>query len=414
MAEIVLDHVSKVYGQGGPSAVSDLNLTIEDGEFIVLVGPSGCGKTTALRMVAGLESVTDGTISIGDRVVNAVPPKERDIAMVFQNYALYPHMTVFDNMAFGLKLRKLQKEEIDRRVRGAAEILGLEEFLERKPKALSGGQRQRVAMGRAIVREPKAFLMDEPLSNLDAKLRVQMRSEIARIQHDLSTTTLYVTHDQVEAMTMGDRVAVIRKGVLQQVDAPQHLYDHPSNLFVAGFIGSPAMNMVEATLARSDGSSTLEFGGYRLAVPADVFGSRPDLKGYEGKEVIVGIRPEDMEDAAMKPDAPADHRISSSVILREALGADVLVHFMIKAPAVLTEDAKELAHDVGAEAVEAAEKGAMAGESEFLARLNPRTKVQKGQALELVVDVARLHFFDPESGKGIYGGDEEPTGSRSS
>ncbi len=415
MAQIVLDHVSKIYGQGGQSAVSDLNLTIEDGEFIVLVGPSGCGKTTALRMVAGLESITDGTISIGDRVVNTVPPKERDIAMVFQNYALYPHMTVYDNMAFGLKLRKLAKEEIDRRVRGAAEILGLEEFLERKPKALSGGQRQRVAMGRAIVREPKAFLMDEPLSNLDAKLRVQMRSEIARIQHDLSTTTIYVTHDQVEAMTMGDRVAVIRKGVLQQVDSPQYLYDHPSNLFVAGFIGSPAMNMVEATLARSDGSFTVEFGGYRLAVPDDVFGSRPDLKGYEGKQVIVGIRPEDMEDAAMMPEAPADHRISSSVLLREALGADVLVHFMIKAPTLLTEDAKELAHDVGAEAVEAVERGAMAGESEFLARLNPRTKVQKGQPIELVVDAHRLHFFDPETGRGIYGDSGgKPDSSRSS
>jgi multiple sugar transport system ATP-binding protein len=414
MAEIVLDHVSKVYASGGPTAVSDLNLTIDDGEFIVLVGPSGCGKTTALRMVAGLESITDGTISIGDRVVNTVPPKERDIAMVFQNYALYPHMTVYDNMAFGLKLRKLAKEEIDRRVRQAAKILGLEEFLERKPKALSGGQRQRVAMGRAIVREPKAFLMDEPLSNLDAKLRVQMRSEIARIQHDLSTTTLYVTHDQVEAMTMGDRVAVIRKGVLQQVDAPQYLYDHPNNLFVAGFIGSPAMNIVEATLARSNGSFTAEFGGYRLAIPEDVLGVHPDLKGFEGKQVIIGIRPEDMEDAAIKPDAPADHRISSSVILREALGADVLVHFMIKAPAVFTEDAKELAHDVGAEAVEAVERGAMAGESEFLARLSPRTKVKQGEPLEVVVDVNRLHFFDPESGKGIYGGDGEPDGSRSS
>ncbi|HUF58719.1 MAG TPA: sn-glycerol-3-phosphate ABC transporter ATP-binding protein UgpC [Actinomycetota bacterium] len=414
MAEIVLEHVSKVYGEGGPSAVSDLNLKIDDGEFIVLVGPSGCGKTTALRMVAGLESITDGTISIGDRVVNTVPPKERDIAMVFQNYALYPHMTVYDNMGFGLKLRKLAKEEIDRRVRKAADILGLEEFLERKPKALSGGQRQRVAMGRAIVREPKAFLMDEPLSNLDAKLRVQMRSEIARIQHDLSTTTLYVTHDQVEAMTMGDRVAVIRKGVLQQVDAPQHLYDHPSNLFVAGFIGSPAMNMVEATLARSNGSLTLEFGGYRLAVPDDVLAARPELKAYEGKQVIVGIRPEDMEDAEMMTDAPADHRIKSSVFLREALGADVLVHFMIKAPAVLTEDAKELAHDVGAEAVEAVERGAMAGESEFLARLNPRTKIRKGQPIELVVDVQRLHFFDPETGRGVYGDEGEPDGSPSS
>jgi multiple sugar transport system ATP-binding protein len=413
MAEIVLDHVSKVYGADGPSAVSDLNLNVEDGEFIVLVGPSGCGKTTALRMVAGLESITDGTITIGDRVVNTVPPKERDIAMVFQNYALYPHMTVYDNMAFGLKLRKLAKEEIDRRVREAAKILGLEEFLERKPKALSGGQRQRVAMGRAIVREPKAFLMDEPLSNLDAKLRVQMRSEIARIQHELSTTTIYVTHDQVEAMTMGDRVAVIRRGLLQQVDSPQYLYDHPNNLFVAGFIGSPAMNMVGATLARSDGSFTVQFGGYRLSVPEDVVSRRPDLKAFEGKDVIVGIRPEDMEDAALVTDAPADYRISSTVVLREALGADVLVHFMLKAPVVMTEDTKELAGDVGQEALEAAEREALAGESEFLARLNPRTEVRKGEPIELVVDVHRLHFFDPESGSGIYGGAAEPdrTGS---
>ncbi len=293
MAEIVMEDLSKVYSDG-TTAVSNLNLGIADGEFIVLVGPSGCGKTTALRMVAGLESISGGTVRIGDRVVNTVPPKERDIAMVFQNYALYPHMSVYDNMAFGLKLRKLPKEEIDRRVREAADILGLEEFLQRKPKALSGGQRQRVAMGRAIVREPKAFLMDEPLSNLDAKLRVQMRSEIARIQHELSVTTIYVTHDQVEAMTMGDRVAVIRKGILQQVGAPQYLYDHPSNLFVAGFIGSPAMNLVEAAVSRSDGGAKLEFGGFELGVPEGVFGERPALRGYEGKRVIVGIRPEDM------------------------------------------------------------------------------------------------------------------------
>ena len=263
MAEIVLDAVSKEYGDG-TLAVSDLNLDIEDGEFVVLVGPSGCGKTTALRMIAGLEAISGGTLSIDDRVVNGVPPKERDIAMVFQNYALYPHMSVYDNMAFGLKLRKLPKEEIDRRVREAADILGLEDLLQRKPKALSGGQRQRVAMGRAIVREPKAFLMDEPLSNLDAKLRVQMRTEIARIQHELNVTTIYVTHDQVEAMTMGDRVAVIRKGKLQQVDTPQRLYDHPVNLFVAGFIGSPAMNMVEATLSTSNGAAIVEFGGQKL------------------------------------------------------------------------------------------------------------------------------------------------------
>jgi multiple sugar transport system ATP-binding protein len=408
MAEIVLDHISKVYPGGETSAVTDLNLNIGDGEFIVLVGPSGCGKTTALRMVAGLESITDGTISIGDRVVNTVPPKERDIAMVFQNYALYPHMTVYDNMAFGLKLRKVAKTDIDRRVREAAGILGLEEFLDRKPRALSGGQRQRVAMGRAIVREPKAFLMDEPLSNLDAKLRVQMRSEIARIQHELSVTTLYVTHDQVEAMTMGDRVAVIKKGELQQIDTPQFLYDHPTNLFVAGFIGSPSMNMVGATLSRDDGSLTAEFGGDKIAIPDDVLGMRPDLKGYEGKEVVLGIRPEDMEDASLVPEAPAEHRIRSEVILREALGADVLAHFTIKAPTVITEDVKELAHDVGAEALEAVERGAQAGESEFMARLNPRTKAAKGEQIELVIDVHRMHYFDQETGEGIYGGKDSP------
>jgi multiple sugar transport system ATP-binding protein len=278
VAEILMDDVTKVYGDG-TRAVSDLNLDVRDGEFIVLVGPSGCGKTTALRMVAGLETITEGTVRIGDTVVNGLPPKDRDIAMVFQNYALYPHMTVYDNMAFGLKLRKLSKEDISTRVKEAAEILGLEGLLERKPKALSGGQRQRVAMGRAIVREPKAFLMDEPLSNLDAKLRVQMRTEIARIQHELHVTTIYVTHDQVEAMTMGDRVAVIRKGVLQQVEPPQVLYDRPVNLFVAGFIGSPAMNMVQATMSRSNGSSTLEFGGHRLELPDDVIAASSRSSG---------------------------------------------------------------------------------------------------------------------------------------
>ncbi|TMK32602.1 MAG: sn-glycerol-3-phosphate ABC transporter ATP-binding protein UgpC [Actinobacteria bacterium] len=404
MAEIVMEQVSKVFPDG-TAAVSDLDLDIDDGEFIVLVGPSGCGKTTALRMVAGLESISQGTIRIGDRVVNTLPPKERDIAMVFQNYALYPHMSVYDNMGFGLKLRKLPKEEIDKRVREAAGILGLQEFLSRKPKALSGGQRQRVAMGRAIVREPKAFLMDEPLSNLDAKLRVQMRSEIARIQHDLRVTTLYVTHDQVEAMTMGDRVAVIRKGVLQQVDTPQFLYDHPNNLFVAGFIGSPAMNMVEANLSISDGSGVVEFGGYRLGVPQQVVSARPELKAFDRKPVIVGLRPEDLEDASLVPDAPADRRIRTTVILREALGADVVAHVKIQAPAVVTEDVKELAHDVGQEALQAVEQGARSGESTFLARLNPRTAAKEGQPIELVVDVGRLHFFDPGSGLGIYGGD---------
>jgi multiple sugar transport system ATP-binding protein len=403
MAEIVLDDISKVYGDG-TTAISDLSLSIEDGEFVVLVGPSGCGKTTALRMVAGLESITEGTIQIGERVVNTVPPKERDIAMVFQNYALYPHMTVYDNMAFGLKLRKLVKDEIDRRVREAARILGLEEFLSRKPAALSGGQRQRVAMGRAIVREPKAFLMDEPLSNLDAKLRVQMRSEIGRIQDELQVTTMYVTHDQVEAMTMGDRVAVLRKGLLQQVDTPQFLYDHPGNLFVAGFIGSPAMNMVEADLARSDGSMAVEFGGSRLEVPEKLMSARSDLKGYEGKRVVVGVRPEDMEDASLVSDVPADRRLRSTVILQEALGADVLVHFGVDAPPVMTEDARELAGDVGQELLQTVEQLSREGQSTWLARLNPRTNAREGGEIELAVDVNRLHFFDLESGLGIYGG----------
>jgi multiple sugar transport system ATP-binding protein len=403
MAEIVLEDVSKIYGDG-ITAISDLNLDVKDGEFMVLVGPSGCGKTTALRMVAGLESISEGTIRIDDRVVNTVPPKERDIAMVFQNYALYPHMTVYDNMAFGLKLRKLPKEEIDRRVREAASILGLEEFLTRKPKALSGGQRQRVAMGRAIVREPKAFLMDEPLSNLDAKLRVQMRSEISRIQDEIGVTTLYVTHDQVEAMTMGDRVAVIRKGVLQQVDTPQFLYDHPRNLFVAGFIGSPAMNMVEADLVRADGSAYVEFGGLRLEVPEEVLTERPDLRGYEAKRVVLGLRPEDMEDASLGSEVPPGRRIRATVSLREALGADVLVHVAIAAPPVLTEDARELATDVGQEALLDAEARARAGQSTFLARLSPRTTAREGEPIELAVDVTRFNFFDPETGLGIYGG----------
>ncbi|MGZ8607565.1 MAG: ABC transporter ATP-binding protein, partial [Actinomycetota bacterium] len=294
--------------------------------------------------------------------------------------------------------------EIDRRVRQAASILGLDEFLQRKPKALSGGQRQRVAMGRAIVREPKAFLMDEPLSNLDAKLRVQMRSEIARIQHELKVTTIYVTHDQTEAMTMGDRVAVIRKGVLQQVDTPQFLYDHPNNLFVAGFIGSPAMNMVEATLTPADGAAVVEFAGMRLGVPREVLAERPELKAYEGKRLIVGIRPEDIEDSTLVPEAPADRRFRSTVYLREALGADVVVHFKVEAPEVITEDTKELADDVGQVALQAVEERAAAGESTFLARLNPRTGAREGESIELVVDVHRLHFFDVDTGQGIYDG----------
>jgi multiple sugar transport system ATP-binding protein len=404
MAEIVLDDVWKIYGDG-TEAVRELDLHIADKEFMVLVGPSGCGKTTALRMVAGLEVISRGSVSIGGRVVNDLPPKQRDIAMVFQNYALYPHMSVFDNMAFGLKLAKMPKAQIRERVGEAARILGLTELLQRKPKALSGGQRQRVAMGRAIVRHPQAFLMDEPLSNLDAKLRVQMRSEIARIQHDLGVTTIYVTHDQTEAMTMGDRVAVLRKGLLQQVDSPQALYEHPVNVFVAGFIGSPAMNLFDARLERTDGSVEVSFGGFRLPVPDDVLAARPDLRSYDGRTIVLGIRPEDMEDAALVSEAPKERRISATVDLREALGSDVIVHFTIEAPPAMTDDAVELAVDVGTEALEQVEELARGGRSTVLARLNPRTKARKGDPIELVVDTHRLHFFDPDNGSGIYGGD---------
>jgi multiple sugar transport system ATP-binding protein len=401
MAQIVLEDVWKVYADG-TEAVRSLDLHIEDGEFMVLVGPSGCGKTTALRMVAGLEAITKGEVRIGDRVVNDVPPKERDIAMVFQNYALYPHMSVYDNMAFGLKLQKVPKSEIDKRVRDAAHILGLDELLDRKPRALSGGQRQRVAMGRAIVRKPQAFLMDEPLSNLDAKLRVQMRAEIARLQHELDVTTIYVTHDQIEAMTMGDRVAVIRKGMLQQVDNPQRLYERPRNIFVAGFIGSPAMNLLEASLARSNGGLVVHLGDLRLPVPAEVIAERPALAGYDGRKVVVGIRPEDMEDAALVADAPADRRMPATVELREALGSDVVIHFTVAAPPAVGDDVRELAVDVGKEVLEKVEKTAASGEASVIARLNPRTHVQKGDRIELVVDTARLHFFDPDDGSGVY------------
>jgi multiple sugar transport system ATP-binding protein len=401
MAQIVLNDVWKVYADG-TEAVRSLDLQIEDGEFMVLVGPSGCGKTTALRMVAGLEAITKGEVRIGDRVVNDVPPKERDIAMVFQNYALYPHMSVFDNMAFGLKLQKVPKAEIDTRVRDAAHILGLDELLNRKPRALSGGQRQRVAMGRAIVRKPQAFLMDEPLSNLDAKLRVQMRAEIARLQHELDVTTIYVTHDQIEAMTMGDRVAVIRKGMLQQVDNPQRLYERPRNIFVAGFIGSPAMNLLEASLSRADGALVVQLGDLQLGVPPEVLAERPALERYDGRKVVVGVRPEDMEDAALVADAPAGRRIPADVELREALGSDVVIHFTVAAPPAVGDDVRELAVDVGKEVLEKVEKTAARGETSVIARLNPRTHVQKGDRIELVVDTTRLHFFDPDDGSGIY------------
>jgi multiple sugar transport system ATP-binding protein len=403
VAEIELDDVWKVFDDG-TEAVRALDLSIADGEFIVLVGPSGCGKTTALRMIAGLETISKGEVRIGGRVVNDVPPKERDIAMVFQNYALYPHMTVFDNMAFGLKLQKVPKDEIDRRVRDAASILDMEDLLARKPAALSGGQRQRVAMGRAIVRHPQAFLMDEPLSNLDAKLRVQMRSEISRLQDDLGVTTIYVTHDQVEAMTMGDRVAVIRKGELQQIDAPETLYEHPTNLFVAGFIGSPAMNLLEGGIERTDHGTSVRIGSHVLAIPDDALAARPTLADYDGRRVVVGIRPEDMEDASLVADAPHDRRIQAEVGLREALGSDVVIHFTIDAPPALTQDVKELASDVGRDELEKVERKAASGTSDAVARLNPRTTARAGDTVELVVDTHRLHYFDFDTGNAIYGG----------
>ncbi len=337
MAGVAFEQMSKVYPDG-TKAVDALTLEIGDGEFMVLVGPSGCGKTTALRMVAGLEEITSGLLKIGERVVNNVPSRDRDIAMVFQSYALYPHLSVYENIAFGLKIKKMPKDEIERRVAEAARILGLEPFLKRKPRALSGGQRQRVAMGRAIVRQPQAFLMDEPLSNLDAKLRVQMRAEIAGLQRSLGVTTIYVTHDQVEAMTMGDRVAVMRKGELQQVADPQTLYDRPLNLFVGGFIGSPSMNMVEASLERQNGGFVAQVGEQTVQINAATLQSRPALAGFEGKNVVLGIRPEDLEDVALATDTPADHRLKGKVMLTEALGSEIMVHFSIEANQAATEE----------------------------------------------------------------------------
>ncbi|MGH2786950.1 MAG: ABC transporter ATP-binding protein [Actinomycetota bacterium] len=402
MAEIVLDNVTKRYGD--TVAVEDLDLNIKDGEFMVLVGPSGCGKTTALRMIAGLEEISEGQIKIGERVVNDVPPKDRDIAMVFQNYALYPHMSVFDNMAFGLKLAKVDSSEIDSRVKEAAHILGLDEFLDRKPRALSGGQRQRVAMGRAIVRKPQAFLMDEPLSNLDAKLRVQMRSEIARIQSDLEVTTVYVTHDQVEAMTMGNRIAVIRKGELQQAGTPSDLFNGPTNLFVAGFIGSPSMNFFSSKLDGTNGSMQISIGNQNVTIDQEAIErGRPALHDYAGKEVIVGIRPQDFEDASLKSDAPADSRIKVKIDLVEAIGTETLVHFDVDAPIVLTDDMRELAQDIGGEEAERLEQKAKEGHNEFVAQLDPKTRINRGDSVELVVDTTRLHFFDTKSSDGIYG-----------
>jgi multiple sugar transport system ATP-binding protein len=402
MAEIALEGVTKVFADG-TEAVHTFDLQIPDGKLVVLVGPSGCGKTTVLRMVAGLEDLTEGRILIGGQEVNEVPPGDRDVAMVFQNYALYPHMTVYQNMALSLKIRKQKRSEMDRRVRETAAVLHLEELLQKRPRELSGGQRQRVAMGRAIVREPQAFLMDEPLSNLDAKLRVQMRAEILRIQKDLRVTTIYVTHDQTEAMTLGDLVVVMKRGVLQQVASPQELYANPVNLFVGGFIGSPAMNLVEATIASNDGGTFVEFAGSRLRVPDEVVGARPSLAAYRGRTVIVGIRPEGMEDAALVPSSASEDRFPITVDLREGMGSDVYLHFTIDAPPVFTEDTKELAVDIDEKALEELKAQASERRTAFIARASPETAARIGERIEILVDTRKLYFFDPATGMSISG-----------
>ncbi|MGH9065878.1 MAG: ABC transporter ATP-binding protein [Acidimicrobiales bacterium] len=405
--------VTKVYGNGA-KAVDDLDLAVDDGELLVLVGPSGCGKTTLLRMLAGLEDITSGTLRIGGRVVNNVLPRDRDVAMVFQNYALYPHLTVARNIGFGLRLRKVAKREIELKVVEAARILGLEEYLDRKPAQLSGGQRQRVAMGRAIVRDPALFLLDEPLSNLDAKLRVQMRAEIRRIQRRLGVATVYVTHDQVEAMTLGDRVAVLDRGTLQQVAPPDELYDRPANVFVAAFTGSPAMNFYEGTYEVSaDGATWAVLGHQRLRVGPTVVAARPGLRLFVGKPVIVGIRPEDLDDAGLSPDHPADARLRAEVDVIESLGSELLVHFRIDAPK---------AGDREVRAVRAAASGATASPGAATAaggrpagsvteevadtgtaRFDRRSRVREADVVEMTVDTSRLHFFEAATGDAIYG-----------
>jgi multiple sugar transport system ATP-binding protein len=388
MSRIVLEAVSKQF-PGGTTAVDSLDLEVSDGELLVLVGPSGCGKTTALRMVAGLEEVSSGTIYIDGRPVNDVEPRHRDIAMVFQGYALYPHLSVYDNMAFSLKYRKaVSKAELKQRVDEAARILELGPYLERKPRQLSGGQRQRVAMGRAIVRQPRAFLMDEPLSNLDAKLRVQMRAEIAQLQRSLATTTIYVTHDQTEAMTLGSRVAVMQGGVLQQVAPPQELYRNPANLFVAGFIGSPPMNLIDARLERGEdgaGGPQVVFGSCRLGIPAPVMTERPGLDRYLGKEIVLGVRPEHLADAALMRDPDAASVIELPVRLREELGSDVQIHCGIGAAAHHQDPA---ASDVASLAT-------------IVARMDPTTALTEGQSARVHVDIAKLHFFDPGTSAAI-------------
>ena len=391
MGAIDIKSAGKIY-PNGTRALEDVNITINDGEFVVLVGPSGCGKTTLLRMVAGLEDITEGEISIGDKTVNNVAPKDRDIAMVFQNYALYPHMSVFDNMAFSLKLRKLPKDEIEQKVKEAAKTLEISELLDRKPKALSGGQRQRVAMGRAIVRNPQAFLMDEPLSNLDAKLRVQMRAELGQLHTQLQTTTLYVTHDQVEAMTMGDRVAVIRKGELQQIDTPREIYLKPKNIFVAGFIGSPSMNFVYANVGVNKSSIQLNFGNDQIEYKGEKLG---ELKDFENKEIVMGIRPEAFEDGNYANASEFSESIKVSVSLLEQLGSDSYIHFYKDIKPVQTEAIEEILADEGEDL------SVLGDNTKFIARINPNSTVVEGKEIELKIDPSKLHFFDPETGDAI-------------
>ncbi len=388
MGAIDIKSAGKIY-PNGTRALDDVSITINDGEFVVLVGPSGCGKTTLLRMVAGLEDITEGEIAIGDKTVNEVAPKDRDIAMVFQNYALYPHMSVFDNMAFSLKLRKLPKNEIEKKVKDAAKTLEISELLDRKPKALSGGQRQRVAMGRAIVRNPQAFLMDEPLSNLDAKLRVQMRAELGQLHTQLQTTTLYVTHDQVEAMTMGDRVAVIRKGELQQIDTPREIYSNPKNIFVAGFIGSPSMNFVYAKIKSTKDSIELIFGDNKITYQDE---KKKKLKSFENKEIVLGIRPEAFEDGHFANESEYSESIKVKVSLLEQLGSDSYVHFYKDIKPVQTEAIEEILADEGEDIT------VLGNDTKFIARINPNSTVTEGEEIQLKINPSKLHFFDPESG----------------
>ncbi len=413
MAEVTMEDVTKVFGED-VVAVRDMNLDIPDGEFVVFVGPSGCGKSTALRMIAGLEDITSGKVFIGDQVVNDLPPRQREIAMVFQNYALYPHMNVRENMAFPLKLRKMAKDEISRRVEEAAGILGIENFLDRKPKALSGGQRQRVALGRAIVREPKAFLMDEPLSNLDAKLRVQMRTEIAKLHNRIGTTTIYVTHDQTEAMTMADRIVVLKDGVVQQIDSPQRMYDRPDNVFVAGFIGSPAMNFIQAHLEKENGGYVVKFGNTSLSLSQEEIGEAKE-KGYEpeqysGKDVVLGVRPEDIEDAGTEAAAavggaegPNAMEVEAQVI--ESMGSEKYIYFDVgKEQHVHLQSVAEMTDEVGGGADEEA-SGESAEDTTgelMVARVSPESGAREGETMRLVIDPSKVHLFDPETEKAIF------------